>query len=191
MAGIFWMNVPLALVAIALAVWLLPARRQPSGAISLDPVGLAHVRHHVVSLMWPFLFTTGSPDDDPARWWLLVVFVFAVDAFIGWERRYAASGKPPLVPLALFGGSRTATARARHGVLRGAARVFLLTTLYLQQGLGLEPVYAGMVTIGFALTSAVTSWIGGNLVNRIGRPARGVGHRAAARRSRAARGRWR
>jgi MFS family permease len=47
---------------------------------------------------------------------------------------------------------------------------FLLTNLYLQQGLGLEPVFAGMVTIGFALSSAVTSWLGGRMVNRVGRP---------------------
>ena len=51
-----------------------------------------------------------------------------------------------------------------------APSMFLLTTLYLQHGLGLAPVFAGMVSIGFALTSAVSSWIGGNLVNRLGRP---------------------
>jgi MFS family permease len=48
--------------------------------------------------------------------------------------------------------------------------MFLLTTLYLQTGVGLAPVYAGMVTIGFALASALFSWIGGNLVGRYGRP---------------------
>ncbi|MFK9866849.1 hypothetical protein ACJENL_27325, partial [Escherichia coli] len=37
-------------------------------------------------------------------------------------------------------------------------------------GLGLEPVFAGMVTIGFAVASAGSSWVGGNLVTRLGRP---------------------
>jgi MFS family permease len=46
---------------------------------------------------------------------------------------------------------------------------FLLTTLYLQEGLGLEPVFAGMTTIPFALTSAYTAWLGGRLVERRGR----------------------
>lgn len=169
--GIFWMNVPLALAAIAFAVRLLPGR--PDGdrqRISLDPVGVAIFGVVVISLMWPFLFTTGSPDDDPARWWTLVVFAIALVAFLAWERRYAASGKAPLVPLGLF-----SLRSYRNGTLLAVAyfaampSTFLLTNLYLQQGLGLEPVFAGMVTIGFALSSAVTSWLGGRLVNRVGR----------------------
>ncbi|WP_367651731.1 MFS transporter [Curtobacterium sp. MCPF17_052] len=44
-----------------------------------------------------------------------------------------------------------------------------MVTLYLQEGLGLAPVFAGMVSIPFAITSAVGSYVGGRLVNRIGR----------------------
>lgn len=170
--GIFWINVPLALAAIALAVWLLPQTRRPSDKpLSLDPVGLALFAITVLSLMWPFLFTTGSPDDDPARWWVLVVFVFAATAFIAWERRYSASGRHPLVPLSLFSVSSFRNGTALASVYFAAMpSMFLLTTLYLQHGLGLEAVFAGMVGIGFALMSAVGSWLGGNLVNRIGRP---------------------
>jgi MFS family permease len=97
--------------------------------------------------------------------------VFAATAFVAWERRYAASGRHPLVPLSLFGVSSF-----RNGTVLAATffaampSMFLLTTLYLQHGLGLEPVFAGMVTIGFALMSAIASWVGGNLVNRLGRP---------------------
>ena len=170
--GIFWMNVPLSLIAIGLALWLLPETRTKSTKpLQLDPVGILLFGITVVALMWPFLFTTGSPDDNPARWWLLVVFVFAATAFVAWERHYAASGRHPLVPLALFGVSSY-----RNGTVLASAyfsampSMFLLTTLYLQHGLGLEPVFAGMVSIGFALMSAVASWIGGNLVNRFGRP---------------------
>lgn len=170
--GIFWINVPLALVAIGFAVWYLPTTRHPSDEpLSLDPIGVLLFGVTVVALMWPFLFTTGSPTDDPARWWVLVVFVLALIAFVAWERRYAASGRHPLVPLSLFGvssyrnGATLATA-----YFAAAPPMFLLTTLYLQHGLGLEAVYAGMVSIGFALLSALGSWIGGNLVNRLGRP---------------------
>lgn len=170
--GIFWMNVPLTVVAIVLAVRLLPQTRVPTkGRLELDPVGVVLFGATVLSLMWPFLFTTGSPDDDPARWWTLVVFVFALTAFLWWERRYAASGRHPLVPLTLF-----RVASFRNGTVLAAVyfaampSMFLLTTLFLQHGLGLEAVYAGMVGIGFALVSAVTSMIGGRLVDRLGRP---------------------
>jgi len=168
---IFWMNVPLCVIAIALVLWLLPATRTRSPRkVQLDPVGLVLFGASVVSLMWPFLFTTGAPTDNPARWWLLVAFGLFVSAFIWWERRYAAHGHSPLIPLKLF-----SIESYRNGTLLQTAyftatpAMFLVTTLFLQIGLGLEPVWAGTISIGFALASAVTSWIGGNLVGAYGR----------------------
>ena len=169
---IFWMNVPLCLIAIALAAFVLPATRTKSHrALELDPVGVLLFGLTVLALMWPFLFTTGAPDDDPKRWWLLVAFVLFAAAFVAWERHYTSRGRQPLIPFALFGISSY-----RNGTLlqtayfAAAPAMFLLTTLYLQEGVGLEALFAGMVTIGFALASAIASWIGGNLVGRFGRP---------------------
>jgi MFS family permease len=168
---IFWMNVPLCLAAIVLALWLLPdTRTRSSRRVQLDPVGVLLFGASVVALMWPFLFTTGAPTDNPARWWLLVAFVLFVSAFIAWERRYAARGGSPLIPLKLFGvGSFRNGTLLQTAYFTAAPAMFLVTTLFLQIGLGLEPVYAGMVSIGFALASAVTSWVGGNLVSSHGR----------------------
>lgn len=169
---IFWINVPLSLIVIACAAWLLPATRTKSRRkLQLDPVGVLLFALSVGSVMWPFLFTTGSPDDDPLRWLLLVVFAVFFAAFVLWERHYAASGRVPLVPFAIF-----TIASYRNGALLSLSyfaalpTLFILTTLYLQSGIGLAPLYAGMVTIGFAVGSAVTSWIGGSLVARLGRP---------------------
>ncbi len=169
---IFWMNVPLGIIAIALAVWVLPKTRTRSRrALSFDLFGVLLFGLAVLSLMWPFLFTTGSPDDDPRRWWLLVLFILFAGAFVAWERHYESRGKQPLIRFALFRISSF-----RNGTLLIAAyftalpALFLLTTLFLQTGVGLAAVYAGMVTIGFALASALFSWIGGNLVGTYGRP---------------------
>lgn len=168
---IFWMNVPLGVTAIALAAWMLPSTRgRSSRPLSLDPVGVVLFGCAVVAFMWPFLFTTGSPDDDPRRWWLLAVFAAFAAVFVLWERRYAARGRRPLIPLSLL-----AVSSFRNGTLVQTAyfaampSMFLLTTLYLQSGLHIEPVYAGMVTVGFALAAAVSSWAGGILVTRYGR----------------------
>ena len=168
---IFWMNVPLGIIALVLAWRILPATSKSGyGRLDLDPIGIAIFGVTVLALMWPFLFTTGAPTDDPNRWWLLVVFVLAAAAFVAWERRYAAGGRAPLVPLKLFrvGSFRNGTLLATV-YFAAMPAMFLLTTLYLQLGLGLEPVFAGMVTIGFALTSAFSSWRGGLLVERYGR----------------------
>ncbi|QLD11279.1 MFS transporter [Microbacterium oleivorans] len=169
---IFWMNVPLTIAVLAGVIWLLPKTRESRPArLQLDPVGLLLFGLVIVALMAPFLLTTGSPDDNPQRWWLLVAFAVFAAAFVGWERRYAASGRHPLVPLSLF-----AISSYRNGTLIQAVyfmalpAMFLLTTLFLQLGVGLAPVFAGMVSIGFAVASAAASYIGGRVVTRIGRP---------------------
>ncbi|MDF2919330.1 MAG: permease of the major facilitator superfamily, partial [Microbacterium sp.] len=70
---IFWINIPLVLIVIVLAAWLLPNTRTKSRRrLDLDPVGVLLFALTILALMWPFLFTTGSPDDDPRRWWFLV-----------------------------------------------------------------------------------------------------------------------
>lgn len=169
---IFWMNVPLTLAVLAGVIWLLPStRRSERAPLQLDPIGLSLFAVVVVALMAPFLLTTGSPDDNPQRWWSLALFAVFAALFVWWERRYAASGKHPLVPLSLF-----AVSSYRNGTLIQAVyfmampAMFLLTTLFLQLGVGLAPVFAGMVSIGFAVASAASSYLGGRAVTRVGRP---------------------
>jgi EmrB/QacA subfamily drug resistance transporter len=167
---LFWMNVPLGLLALVFAVRLLPRRVGPRLKTQLDPVGILLLGFATFSLMLPFVLTTGGPDDDPARWLWLVGFVAATALFVLWERRYQQSGRSPVVHFSLFRKSSFL-----NGILVATAyfaavpALFLLTTLYLQQGLGLEPVFAGMVGITFALASAVTAYIGGRIVDTYGR----------------------
>ncbi|MCS5732156.1 MFS transporter [Herbiconiux daphne] len=168
---LFWMNVPLGIIALLLAIRLLP-KTQPHqpGARNLDLVGIVLLGIAVFTFMLPFVLTTGGPDDSPWRWLSLAGCAVAVVVFIAWERRYEAAGKSPAIHFALF-----SLGSYRNGLLLATAyfaaipAVFLLTTLFLQEGLGFEPVFAGMVSIPFALTSAITALIGGRLVARYGR----------------------
>jgi MFS family permease len=167
----FWMNVPLGILALYFAIRLLPAAQQhESVKTELDLVGILLLGTAVFSLMLPFVLTTGGPDDDPNRWFWLIGFVVAGIAFVLWEKNFLARGKSPVIRFTLL-----KLQSYRNGILVATAyfaampAIFLLTTLYLQQGLGLAAVFAGMVTIPFALVSAYTSWIGGRLVNHYGR----------------------
>ena len=168
---LFWMNVPLGIIALLFALKLLPKKQvhQP-GSRNLDLVGIVLLGASVFTFMLPFVLTTGGPSDNPLRWFWLAGTVVAVLAFIWWERRYERSGKSPAIHFALF-----KLGSYRNGLLLATAyfaaipAVFLLTTLFLQEGLGFEPVFAGMVSIPFALTSAVSALIGGRLVNKYGR----------------------
>jgi MFS family permease len=168
---LFWMNIPLGLIAVWFAWRLLPKKQvHAGGASSLDVIGILLLGLATFSLMLPFVLTTGGPTDDPNRWFWLIGFAVAAAAFVWWERRYLRIGKSPVVH---FGLLRLAS--YRNGILIATAyfaaipAMFLIVTLFLQQGLGLEAVFAGMVSIPFALASAVTSWVGGRLVNRHGR----------------------
>ncbi len=168
---LFWMNVPLGILALAFAIKLLPATAKKRGArTELDLIGILLLGAATFSLMLPFVLTTGSPGDNPLRWLWLVSFAAATAGFIAWERRYRRLGKSPVVQFSLFRESSY-----RNGLLVATAyfgalpSLFLIATLYLQQGLGIEPVFAGMVGITFALAAAFTSWLGGRLVDRYGR----------------------
>ncbi|MEX1079272.1 MAG: MFS transporter [Homoserinimonas sp.] len=167
----FWMNVPLGILALLFAIRLLPSDQQHESAkTELDIVGILLLGAAVFSLMLPFVLTTGRPGDDPNRWFWLIGFVIAGVLFVLWEKNFLARGKSPVIRFSLL-----RLQSYRNGILVASAyfaampAIFLLTTLYLQQGLGLAAVFAGMVTIPFALVSAYTSWIGGRLVNQYGR----------------------
>ena len=167
---LFWMNIPLGLAAIFFALKLLPRRTAPSAKSNLDLFGVLLLGAATFSLLYPFVLTTGGAGDSPARWfWLLSAAAFGA-LFVWWELRYQRLGKSPVVHFSLFRKSSY-----RNGLLLATAyfgalpAVFLISTLYLQEGLGLAPVFAGLVSIPFALTSAVTAFVGGRLVNKFGR----------------------
>jgi MFS family permease len=167
---LFWMNIPLGLAAIYFALRLLPRRTGARRGSDLDLFGVLLLGIATFSLLFPFVLTTGGPGDSPLRWLWLLVAAGAGLAFVLWERAYQRRGRSPVVHFALF-----RTSSYRNGLLLATAyfgalpAVFLLSTLYLQEGLGLEPVFAGLVSIPFALTSAVTAFVGGRLVGRYGR----------------------
>jgi EmrB/QacA subfamily drug resistance transporter len=167
---LFWMNIPLGIAAIFFALRLLPKRSGPRVKSNLDLVGVLLLGVATFSLLFPFVLTTGGPGDSPLRWlWLASAALFG-GVFVWWELAYQRRGKSPVVHFALFRKSSY-----RNGLLLATAyfgalpAVFLISTLFLQEGLGLAPVFAGLVSIPFALTSAITAFIGGRLVQRYGR----------------------
>ena len=167
---LFWMNVPLGIAALLFALRLLPEGAQGQAKDrELDIVGIALLGVAIVTLMLPFVLTTGS-GDSALRWLWLVVFAVFLALFVLWEQRYKRRGKSPVVHFELFRLSSYRNGLSIVAVYFAALPAsFLMVTLYLQEGLGLEPLFAGMVSIPFAVTSAVGSYVGGRIVNRVGR----------------------
>jgi EmrB/QacA subfamily drug resistance transporter len=169
---LFAMNVPLGIAAFVMAFRLLPTTQDTSAAVKdFDLLGTALLGATTFSLMLPFVLTTGTEGDNPARWWWLLVALFSGVLFVVWEKAYLARGKVAIIDFELF-----AISSFRNGILISSfyfaalPATFIVLTLFLQRGLGFSPVVAGMVTIPFALISAVTSYRSGKVVHKRGRP---------------------
>jgi len=167
---VFWMNVPLGILALGLAWWFLPAdQTRVKARINLDLVGILLLGITVFSVMLPFVLTTGRVSDDSRRWFSLAIFALALGGFIAWEKRLQADHGSPLIKFVLL-----RTQSYRNGVLIASGyfattpAIFLLITLYVQQGLRLAALYAGLISVPFAFVSGYSSWIAGRIVHKWG-----------------------
>ncbi|SDQ04131.1 MFS transporter [Quadrisphaera sp. DSM 44207] len=164
---VFWVNLPVGAVALLLAHRLLP-REEGTRHERLDVVGSLLLGLAVLGVL------LGLQEQAvlglPLALAVLLAAAAAAGAFVAWERRYAASGRTPLARPALLRHPPFAA-----GVLVGSlyfagfTAIFVVLTLYLQQGLGYTPLQAGLSTTPFAIAGAVTAPLAGRVVTRVGR----------------------
>jgi MFS family permease len=166
---VFYVNVPVGIVALLLVPRLLPpdAERRKE---SLDPVGVLLFAAATFLILWPLVEGEDRALSD-RPWWVLGVSAALLVLFGLWERSFAARGKSTLVDLSLL-RVRSYMLGLSIGTLyfAGFTSIFLVLTLYLQNGLGYDALQAGLTQMPFAIGSAVASTIGGRLVGRFGRP---------------------
>jgi len=165
---VFLVNVPIGLVAMGLAAWLIPpGRRTTEPARSeLDGVGAVLLGVAVLCFLLPLVQSMGDP---ATPWWLLAPFTLGFGwAFVRWERRIIRSGRSPVLDVRLFGhapGFRTGIAVGTT-YFCGFAGVWLVLALYFQDGLGYSPLESGLAVTPFAVGSAVSALVAGRLVAR-------------------------
>src|SRR5699024_5403923 len=95
------MNVPLVLVIIPLAIWLIPAGQPREAKADLDLIGVSLMAVSVLLVMLPFVLTTGS-GDNPLRWSFLALGALTAVLFVRWENRYRDAGRSPVLDFTLF-----------------------------------------------------------------------------------------
>jgi EmrB/QacA subfamily drug resistance transporter len=160
---IFWLNVPVGLVAIPLAAIVL--RESRGGSSRLDPLGLVLSSAGVLALVWGVV--NGADDGWTSAGVLasLVGGVVLLGAFLAWERRAAA----PMLSLRLFRsrGFSVVNAVAFLFSLGVFGSVFLLAQFF-QVVQGLSPLEAGMRTMPWTMAPMVVAPLAGLLVGRVG-----------------------
>ncbi|MFC3989317.1 MFS transporter [Actinoplanes siamensis] len=165
---IFYINVPIGLVAIALGHRWIPVRpRERRDHESLDPVGVALLGAGVFLLLLPLVQEREWP--GAGKWLLVVAGVAVLAGFWVWERRFGRHATS-VIDLGLF-RVRSYALGALVGVLYfgGFTSIFFTYTLFLQNGLHYSALQAGLAITPFALGSAVTAAVGGRKVTRTGR----------------------
>jgi EmrB/QacA subfamily drug resistance transporter len=166
---IFYINVPIGLVAIVLGLRWIPSRPAAEREReSLDPIGVGLLGVGVVLLLLPLVQEREWPGS--AKWLLVVAAAAVLAGFVWWERRFARHDTS-VIDLDLF-RVRSYSLGALVGLLYfgGFTAIFFTYTLMLQSGLHYTALEAGLASTPFALGSAVSSAVGGRTVNRFGRP---------------------
>lgn len=163
---IFWINVPVAVLALALGWRFLPESHAP-GHTRLDTAGALMAAAGVFLVLLPLVQGRdwGWP---PWGWILLALGLVVLALFLTYERQLARRGGHPVVDPALllirpFGAGLAAA------VFGGLASFFLVLSVYLQLGTGRTAWETGLVILPYALGSIITSGVGVALAARAGR----------------------
>ena len=162
---VLWVNVPVALIALALTPGIVPESRSEATTRHFDAAGAVAITAGLSVLAYALLDASSAGWGSTKIVSLLALSVVLIAAFILIESR----SKAPLVPLQIF-RLRTLTGANIVGLLLGASlfAMFFFISLYMQQVLHYSPIHAGLSYLPLALTIIVAAGFGGQLVTRFG-----------------------
>ncbi|MEV6003793.1 MFS transporter [Streptomyces griseomycini] len=165
---IFYVNVPIGILAVLLGRRLLPRTRR-SGRGHVDLPGVLLLGTGVLGLMYPLV--QADSGGIGRLWWLFPAGAVVLAVFVRWQRRLVARDAQPLLDPRLFTTVRGYAVGAGIGTLYfiGFSGVWLVFALFYQHGLGFSPLRSGLAVTPFALGSAGAAVVAGRLVDRFGR----------------------
>jgi EmrB/QacA subfamily drug resistance transporter len=161
---IFYINVPVGLVGLALTPLLLRESRD-AHVKSFDVPGAVLVTGGLITLVYAITEASSYGWSSVQTIGLFVLAGVLLAGFVGWESRVSE----PLMPFSIF-RIRTVSAANIAGLILGTVTfsMFLMLTLYMQQVLGYSPMRTGVAYLAVAGTAIVWSTVAAQLVNRVG-----------------------
>jgi EmrB/QacA subfamily drug resistance transporter len=163
-SAVFWLNVPIALIAIVAGLKLVPESRDPE-ARRIDLPGAALSMVGLTAVVWAII-------EAPVRGWTDPTVVaaaglgsLAVALFLAWQRHTPH----PMLDLSVFRNPRFSASSAALSLLFAAllGSVFLLTQ-HLQSVLGYSPLEAGLAISPLGVAVIATSIVSTRLADRYG-----------------------
>jgi EmrB/QacA subfamily drug resistance transporter len=161
---IFFVNVPVGAVALALTPLLLTESRDLT-AKSFDIPGAALVTGGLVALVFAITQANDYGWSSPETIGVFALSAVLLAGFLAWETRVT----DPLMTFSIF-RLRTLTGANVAGLILGTATfsMFLMLTLYMQQVLGYSAMKTGVAYLAVAGTAIFWSFLAANLVTRVG-----------------------
>ncbi|WP_414447099.1 MFS transporter [Burkholderia sp. 22PA0099] len=171
--AIFLINVPIGLVAFVGGGMFLRDSRADH-AQRLDFGGVVLLCAALGLLVYPLVEgrETGWP-----RWIvaMLIAAPFAFALFVRFEQRLARRGGAPLVDFELFKAPGLSVGVAMAFALYMLSSFYLTFSVYLQAGLHLSPLQAGLATLPYAIAYFVASLASVHVMGKLGKFALTIG----------------
>nr|WP_082930200.1 MFS transporter [Mycobacterium sp. 1164966.3] len=158
---IFFVNVPIGIVGMALAVWLVPVL--PVQAHQLDLIGVA------LSGLGMFLIVFGLQQGqaagwDPGIWAVIVAGVGFMVAFVYWQAMHTGE---PLIPLRIFADRDFSLCSVGVAIVAFATTAMMLpVAFYAQAVCGLSPTRSALLIAPMAIANGVLAPLAGRIVDR-------------------------
>ena len=162
---VLWVNVPIGLIAAAMAPRLFAESRVESETREFDFSGAFSITAALAVLVYALVEAPNAGWGSAQTIGLLAGAVVLFGAFVLAERR----SSNPLVPFSIF-RLRTLTGANVIGVLTGASlfSMFFFISLYMQEVLGFSAIEAGLSYLPLAVTIILAAGIASQLVTRVG-----------------------
>jgi EmrB/QacA subfamily drug resistance transporter len=162
---VMWVNVPVALIVLALTPQLIPESRSESQTRHFDLAGAVTVTAGLSLLVYAIVDAASAGWGSTQTIGLLAAAIVLLGVFTMIERRSDA----PLVPFSIF-RKRTLTGANVVGLMVGGSlfAMFFFITLYMQQVLGYSPIKAGLSYLPLSVAIILSAGVASQLVTRIG-----------------------
>ena len=172
--SIFFVNLPVGVIAVAAALAVLPGTALAK-KLSTDLFGLLLATGALAALLVPLI--EGQEDGWPL--WTYLSMAGAVVLFVGfafWERRVARGPGEPLVPPHLFSRlSFTGGVSLSLVYFASFSSIFYTVSLLWQAGLRHSALASGLVSVPFSVGIIASSSQSGRVVQRLGRAILSIG----------------
>ncbi|WP_018159514.1 MFS transporter [Smaragdicoccus niigatensis] len=162
--AIFWINVPVAILAIALTGLFVPSSKAARPR-RFDPLGQILVMTFLASLTYAIIEGDQLGWTSPTPTTCFAVAATSLALLIIVESRQAEPLIDPRLFRSLPFSGAVSTAILGFASMGG---FLFLNTLYLQQVRGFSPLGAGLMTLPMAAATAVVSPISGRIVGSVG-----------------------